>query len=397
MHHSCDTFVDGGWCRFGVPLKCPAENMLISVEAAPVAQFTFPKAIQSPAPPPPRDLWKIVPSPLPKPPGISQYPPPSTWIFEENPSEYLRGGCYTAFRTPDRRPTLRQATLFLGKHPANLPVKQHGPDGKLKLALPRDLQGLVQMELGIPYYQALEYRQRERSLIALTHTPDSLRSQYPGSNGMGGFTAGIMDEILRNVLYVGPGESDYWIKDSTLKENDRSVSRGTGEGCFSLAGTMLQGEAEGVFVPAVQSALTLVQTRSKDLFALLSVLYRHMCIMGKRADLLLAGAAEHLINNVPSIGDGEWGPTSVQMNIHFSDREFSETIGIDQSEPHPDDKDDPCHPAMLVHITTTPYGVFMFIHTPCYSVNVRFPSRASTYILPNMASCLKLLPLFRSR
>lgn len=171
-------------------------------------------------------------------------------------------------------------------------------------------------------------------------------------------TADIMDRVLRNVLYVEDGVSDYWFRDPSLRENERSVGGGdSGEGCFSLAGTILQGEGEGIYLPALQTILSRVSTRSKELFGYISTLYRHMCIMGKRADHLMSGFAEQLINNAPCIGDGEWGPTSVQVNVHYSDREFSETIGIDQSEPHPDDQGEPCHPALLIHITTTPYGM----------------------------------------
>lgn len=351
---ACDTrthliFVDGGWQAFGVPNKRPPDTSLIIIRPTPPHHFTFPIALCSPARLPKKAM--LDPGQHPSALGISQFPKPFIWHFVEN-----RGLCCLS----DYR---REAPA-----PRSLPLYWQAPIQWSDEVSRQERQALsgsgsqaarcITSGTGCSVLPGSLVSSERRDSSALTHTRESLREQYPGVDGIGNVTADVMDRVLRNVLYVEDGASDYWFRDPSLRENERSVGGGdSGEGCFSLAGTILQGEGEGIYLPALQTTLSRVSTRSKELFGYISTLYRHMCIMGKRADHLMSGFAEQLINNAPCIGDGEWGPTSVQVNVHYSDHEFSETIGIDQSEPHPDDQDEPCHPALLIHITTTPYGM----------------------------------------
>lgn len=165
-------FVDGGWHAFGVPNKRPPDTSLIIIRPTPPHHFTFPIALRSPARLPKRAM--LDPGQHPSAPGISQFPKPFIWHFVENREELLRGGAYVAYRTTDERRQLREACLYIGKHPSNGVMKFLNKKGRPYLDLDPKPQGVLQVELGVPYYQALSYRPRDATLVALTHTRESL-------------------------------------------------------------------------------------------------------------------------------------------------------------------------------------------------------------------------------
>jgi hypothetical protein len=222
------------------------------------------------------------------------------------------------------------------------------------LALPDNPRGLLVTQVGIPYYQAHKEKLRDRTLVTVTHTPESMLELFPNTIGPQG--AAHMRTIQDLMFTLQPGENEFWWKTTPWKDNDRSAGKGTGEGSFSLAGTIQKGEGKGVYVPAMQNASPSVRETLLKLFSVFGKLHRIMHLTSQRADHFMLAEAEQEINNSPRIGDGDGGGTSVQLNIHFSRRPFAETIGFDQAEPHTDEEDDPCHPTMTVHLTTTPYG-----------------------------------------
>lgn len=293
--------------------------------------------------------------------GIARFPPPPEWHLTLNGEEYLRGGFYVCERKEEETISLRESVLYIGKHPDLKPV--HAPDplfaDRQCLQLPEKLRGLLVTELGIPYYQQTSGRPRDCSLVAVTHTPESILEQFPNEIGLQG--AEHMKRIQDLMFTLGPGEKGLWWRTASFKDNDRSAGQGSGEGSFSCAGTIQKGEGQGVFVPAIQNASPRVQEVLRDLFSHFGKLHRIMRLTSQRADHYMMGEAEQEINNSPRIGDGESGGTSVQLNIHYSERPFSETIGFEQAEPHTDDEDDPCHPTMTIHLTTTPYGMLLIL------------------------------------
>jgi hypothetical protein len=71
--------------------------------------------------------------------------------------------------------------------------------------------------------------------------------------------------------------------DQSLKENDRSSNLGTGEGSFSMAGTLVQGGGLGIIAPTSQTISPCVREAVSELFPAISVICRIMRITGLRA------------------------------------------------------------------------------------------------------------------
>jgi hypothetical protein len=289
------------------------------------------------------------------------------WVFEEDREGLLRGGCYVRFRRQGDLPELRQSVLHIGKHPNLKPIIQDDSTipGHKVLRLPADIPGVTVAKLGIPYYQANAARPHDRTLIAITHTPESLANQFPHP-AIGVAGANHLQAIETLMHAQRPGEQTPWYMGTSWKDNDRSSGQGTGEGSFSVAGTIQKGEGQGTFVIATQNSSPYVREKLQALFGHFGPLQRIMRLTAQRADHFMMSEVEQEINNSPRIGDGEYGGTSVQINIHYSDKPFSSTIGFEQAQHHPDDEDDPCHTTMTIHITTTPYSESLYFHQCCH-------------------------------
>jgi hypothetical protein len=348
-----------GYVDFNVPDQFLSRDdeirLKIPVQAAPTHLFHFPSHLCINSYLPNEQKLLAAPPPDPKP-GYS-FVSPKEWELQiDKHCKFIRGCYYLNKRSEADVDELRRQVLCIQRHPDLIARLVDDPliPGRQMFTIPEAPRGLIKMIPGIPYYVGATSNPINCYFAGITHTPETFLQLYSQKgNPIGKIGADALQEIQRIILEKS-GNDSFWM-DPSLKENDRSSRLGNGEGSFSIAATLVKGEGLGMIAPAAQSALPTVQNAHRRLFEAVSRVHRVMRLTSLRVDHYVMGEAELLLNNVPQVGEDS-GITSIQMNIHFSDRSLQLTIGDVQGGLHQDDLDEPTRATSAIVVTTTPYG-----------------------------------------
>lgn len=288
-----------------------------------------------------------------------QYAQANNHYLIEDSSSFLRGGCWMKDVYRDSFESERSRLMCLGNQPELRAAKiiDKNVPGGVRYELKKEIPGQILMELGMPFYQCKEGDQTMGQVVGLTHTPESFRHLY-GNSEVGETGAKSLEKVFR--LMIGDAGEEPWWKNPSLRQNDRSKMNekvGSCEGSYSLAVTLQEGEGAGVIVPVTQSMLPSVRKKLSEVIDALGDVNVSMRKTAMTQEDYLVAEAEMVVNNVIQPGHGSTSFTSLQLNIHLSDKELDTTIGIAQGTYHIDDGDDPVHRTVGVIVTQIPPGV----------------------------------------
>lgn len=256
---------------------------------------------------------------------------------------YRRGKVYIAPYDVSKESVMSHAALLATTcTPPNVDPQLVGNQVFVSSPIP----GMIQMVPGVPFAVAFNDDQNRLHTVACAQTLESLQG-YPDfkeilemSGKLAKLTWGCKShgntpEI--QPIYELPG----------LKENDRSTKRSDfnthlHDGSYNLANTVMKGEGQGTFLPAVQANTPTALAQISTVLQILHGLYWHImpkCISKFEFEIINFHAE---FNNVLTFGGLGSNGTSVQMNSSSLGETLSFYIGNIQGGWHQDNSDDLC-------------------------------------------------------
>lgn len=329
---------------FGFNDHWPEDHPLYSLPKAvgpSASEFSFaPDELNSS--PPPTERVLLAPSPA-APPTDRYYPlAPAEGYKLIQDSRYKRGYVYVS--SYDISPeNVKAHAKLLGKiaDPPNIrPERVNGA------FVSSPIPGMIEMVPGVPFSLAFNGDMNRLHTVGCLQTLDSL-CNYPDFPEIlnksvkltkltwGCKAHGSTPEI--QPIYVIPG----------MKENDRSAKRTAfnehhHDGSFSLASTVMKGEGQGTFLPAVQANTPTAQAQISTVLQIVHDLCRLImpkCLSKFESEM----AAFHTeFNNIICFGGLGPNGTGLQMNVSALGRILSHYIGLVQGGWHEDIPDDLC-------------------------------------------------------
>lgn len=287
-------------------------------------EFLFSESELSTAPPPAKSKISRNPEAL-APAGV-YYPLAPADGYKLMPSrKYMRGFAYVASYDLHYK-SLHRELLLNTAVPPGIEAKLEG-DAFTSVPLP----GMVEMVPGVPFAFAYNGDPDRLHTVGCAQTLNSLQA-YPDY-------ADILENAVKlnkltwgcephgqtpaiNPIYELPG----------LKVNDRSSKRAdfhhhSKDGSYSLSGTVIKGDGQGTFAPAVQANTTEARVQISAVLQTLYKLYRLImpkCISKFEMEIT---DFQSIFNNV--FGFGGLGPngTSVQLNVSSVNIKLGVSLG----------------------------------------------------------------------
>ena len=281
----------------------------------------------------PRSLPQMIsPPPSAEDPPGGTYPQALSYVLEQT-SSHTRGHIYRTGWSSANNESLRNRLLITRIPPKARPSRVNG-----ELSV-QPIPGMIQLIPGVPFVQLVDGE--NPTTVACLHTAESL-GHYPDvaqevrelTKQLESLTFGVVKDgiIQSRPIYTLPG----------LKRNDRSakVPSESYDGSYNLASTVMKGEGQGCFLPAVQT--TAPQAR-KHINAVTTTLHR----LGRIVLQHSISKFEWLlfdfictVNNVVGFGGIEPNGTGLQMNVSSGFTSLADLIGEHQGGYHSDCSDD---------------------------------------------------------
>ena len=198
---------------------------------------------------------------------------------------------------------------------------------------------MIQLIPGVPFVQLVDGG--NPTTVACLHTVESLCC-YPQvaqevqelTDRLASLTFGVIKDghVRSRPIYTLPG----------LKRNDRSakVPPGSYDGSYNLASTVMKGDGQGCFLPAVQTSTHQVQ---EHIGAVTTTLHRLGRIVLQRSISKFEWRLFEFVctvNNVVGFGGFEPNGTGLQMNVSSGFTSLAQLIGEHQGGYHSDCSDE---------------------------------------------------------
>jgi hypothetical protein len=193
--------------------------------------------------------------------------------------------------------------------------------------------------------------------VGAYHTLDSIQSQHPHlyprfsqlCTQLAILSWGNKQKNIPRVCYL-----------DGLKPNDRSAARKTAssrDGSYSLGGTVMKGEGQGVSLPASQANGVQAQTQVGSILAILNELYDSLMMVSlSKAEYEITNFHSKA-NNVYTAGGLKGSFTSLQLNVSSIGVPLEEGLGF-QGTFHCDDQDCITRWTAFILLLNLPPGAF---------------------------------------
>ncbi|RXW11163.1 hypothetical protein EST38_g14692, partial [Candolleomyces aberdarensis] len=202
----------------------------------------------------------------------------------------------------------------------------------------RPIAGMVAMQAGVSVVQFMNGDPDEPMTVGAYHTLDSIQSQHPHfyprfsllCTQLAILSWGNKQKNIPRVCYL-----------DGLKSNDRSTARNdlnSRDGSYSLGGTVMKGEGQGVSLPASQANGVQAQTQIGAILVILNELYDLLMMISlSKAEYEITNFHSKA-NNVYTSGGLKGSFTSLQLNVSSIGVSLEEGLGF-QGTFHCDDQD----------------------------------------------------------
>lgn len=299
----------------------------------------------------------LIPPPPDAPPEGWYYPIAPSYKLNTAPDDrFRRRYRYSASYNPNDASNLHDLYVKVKSHPKVSVNRQENHNNSMEFL---QIPGMVQMVPGVPFIFEVGGDPKKSVTVGCVHTLQSLKD-YPESQ--------TIQELTQKLQILTWGAKDSGLtydavyKLPSLKRNERSArpSASTSfEGSYNLASTVVKGQGQGTFAPAVQSDTREARSQISAILKTLHSLYNlimPLSISREEWEILSYIMAE---NNVFTFGNGGVGPTGCQLNISGSSSggNLQEDIGVDQGSWHIDQGDDPLTHSLLVMLLRIPPGM----------------------------------------
>lgn len=266
---------------------------------------------------------------------------------------FASGYFYSSSTEVSKKLVHRERLLRTSNPPGVVPVDF--VDGRQVM---QPIEGMIQMPPGCPFVTFIDGDPARLMTVACFHTLSSLARHRDGKD-----ISRLSDDLWE--WSFGTETRMPLFKLGGLKPNYRSkaVALGSGDGSYSIATTLGEGQGKGVVQPAVQA-------NGEDAKA--ALLGTLQCIHGlyrKIAPLCMSKLEWDVINfrdndlNVFTLGGLNPGPSSCQMNISSAwfGGSLISFLGILQGQWHVDKKDDIVRWTLLIVQIRIPPGNLLLV------------------------------------